>query len=113
MNAVESHWLDDEALRAAYEFLIRAAFHDCVLPDVVTLRLRRKKGCDGFHYPHQDKIDICPDQTPYAVLRTLAHEIVHMVLEKQGDAELKDHDANFKALAKIVCRRMGWPLKGF
>lgn len=108
-----AHLLDNKALHAGYTFLQRAAFFDFMLPEKPILRLRRKKGCDGFHYPHQDKIDICPDQRPYNALRVLAHEMCHMVLEKQGDIEQRAHDAHFKDIAKVICRRMGWPLKSF
>lgn len=113
MKSAKGHWLDDDALRAAYEFLVRAAFHDCVLPDKVTLRLRRKKGCDGLFYYSTNTLQVCPDLTPLQTLRVLAHEMVHMVLWLQGEAERRYHDANFQALAKIICRRMGWSTRDF
>lgn len=108
-----AHLVDDVALHAAYEFLRRAAFFDFVLPQRVTLRVRRKKGCEGFHYPYRDVIDVCPDTKPYRMLRTLAHEMCHLVLEKHGDIEKRAHDSTFRTTAAIICRRMGWPLKGF
>lgn len=40
-------------------------------------------------------------------LRTMAHEMIHLHLQISGCRE-SDHGANFKRLAKRVCRVHGW-----
>jgi hypothetical protein len=103
--------LDTASLYLAYDLLRRVAFYDMTLPARPVLRSRRKRGCDGFHYPYQDKIDVCPDQTPHKAILTLAHEMVHMALEKHDDLEIRGHGEQFKLTCELVTKRMGWPDK--
>lgn len=99
-------------LRAAYQFLKGAAFFDVTLPRL-SLRISRM----------QDWGDYCNEppairlssriRNGHQMLRILAHEMVHAALDKHGAWGKADHGKEFKALARIVCTRMGWPERGF
>lgn len=47
------------------------------------------------------------------LLKTMAHEMVHQVLRLRGDPKFWQHGANFKSLAKRVCKCAGWDIKAF
>lgn len=103
-----------KTLRAAYDFLKGAAFYDIRIP--ARLPLKFKKFDDAWAYfltpPHRIQIDPRTSD-PNMLLRALAHEMVHLALEVNAECDHDHHDENFHQLARIVCRRMHWPTKGF
>lgn len=47
------------------------------------------------------------------VLQTMAHEMVHLLLEIRGGTRHYDHDANFDQLASKVCKYYGFSSENF
>lgn len=100
-------------LRSAYQFLKAAAFHDIKLPPrILIVRKRLKKAWGYFYCPNHIEIDSAI-KTGDKLLKTVAHEMCHAALEQNAACDHHEHDANFHALAEIVCERMGWAKKGF
>ena len=46
-------------------------------------------------------------------INTLAHEMVHLCLERKGASDHADHDTDFNALAAKVCNAWGWDFRKF
>jgi hypothetical protein len=99
-------------LQAAYRFLRIQAFHDIPLPPHFRITRRPLKDAWGYwYYPNRIVIDSSiRDGT--SILRIIAHELIHAAIEPD-DIDPHDHGPAFKALAEIVCQRMGWSLRGF
>jgi predicted SprT family Zn-dependent metalloprotease len=99
-------------LRLAFNFLKNAAFHDIPLPRLTLTRKPLRKAW-GYYYDSH-KIEIASDiKTGDKLLKVLAHEMCHAALEQNADSDHHQHDANFDALAAIICERMGWSKRGF
>lgn len=101
-------------LRPAFEYLKAVAFYDIPLPKRVTLKSKRLKDAYGYYYsdPHTIEIDsTIPSEIKR--LKVMAHEMCHASLEQAAACDHHDHDENFRQLAKIVCERMGWSMRGF
>ena len=106
--------MNARALRAAYDFLKGSAFYDIPLPPKIVLKLRKLKGAYGYYYSEPHRIEIDASVTdPMMFLRVVAHEMVHASLEQAAACDHDRHDENFNQLARIVCERMRWPMKGF
>ena len=103
-----------KAARAAYLFLRRTAFHDIPLPGYIQIKTRKLRKYYGYYYvsPHMIEVD-SGITDPILLLKTVAHEMVHASLEQAAACDHHKHDENFNQLAKIVCERMKWPLRGF
>jgi len=43
-----------------------------------------------------------------SMLRTMAHEMVHLYIWRKGSKDRADHGAEFKRLAKLVCKHHGF-----
>jgi predicted SprT family Zn-dependent metalloprotease len=47
------------------------------------------------------------------VLQTMAHEMVHLLLEIKGNTKHYDHDDNFDILANKICKYYGFSQEDF
>jgi hypothetical protein len=105
-----------QTMRAAYIFLKRTIFDGLTLPPVsdITFKARPLKKHYGFYeFPaHVITID-SGTRTLSKLLKIMAHEMCHVVLEQNAASDHEKHDANFTALAEIVCERMGWSRRDF
>lgn len=81
----------------------------------VTFELSRSKMLMGWYDgdPHTIAISTVLNDTYQKCLETMAHEMVHLALEKKGASDHSDHDSEFNALAADVCNAWGWDFKGF
>jgi hypothetical protein len=52
-------------------------------------------------------------KTPYQLLETMAHEMVHMTLYVRGHSKWDAHGPSFQAFAKRICAAFGFKLEEF
>lgn len=100
-------------LRAAYQYLKASAFHDIKLPTRIRLFRKHLRLAWGY-FTCPNTIDIDSSiKTGDKLLKVLAHEMCHAALEQNAACDHHEHDANFHALAEIICDRMGWKVREF
>ena len=63
--------------------------------------------------PHTIKVSSYFCKTWTDVLETVAHEMVHLHLEKSGHYSHADHGKAFKRCAAQVCKSFGWDKETF
>lgn len=106
-------------LVAAYSYLLTTPpyhkWHLAALlphPDALIFKVSHHKGTMGLlaHYPLAISISCREVRTTDALLRTMAHEMIHLHLHLLGRADSSDHGAAFHRLALLVCRSHGWSL---
>lgn len=101
-------------LHAAYEFLKVVAFYDMKLPARVRLGRKNLRIAWGYYLTQPPTIEIASSiKDGGHLLKVMAHEMIHATLETEGAHDTGDHGEAFKAVAHVVCDRMGWTLKGF
>lgn len=105
-------------LVAAYEYLARIKpFSSWKLPvsNAVEFEINRSQMLQGEYSPDPHTIKVSSEhcKTHQAVLETVAHEMVHLHLERAGGYGHLDHDKDFQKCAKAVCKAFGWKTKGF
>ena len=101
-------------LHAAYRFLKATAFHDIPLPRQIQLERKPLRKVWGYYYKKPVRIEIASEiKTLDRLLRVMAHEMCHAAIDQGGACDTHDHGEAFKALASVVCERMGWSQKGF
>lgn len=102
----------EKSMRAAYRFLKDSVFDDVALPSVDSIQFKKKKikKLHGFYEfpPHRITIDTST-KSYQQLLQIMAHEMLHVALEKAGACDHEKHTAPFVALADAVCIDMGWP----
>lgn len=116
--------LTPEIIEGAYEFLRRTPpFKAWRLPhaDDVEFVVSRHQAHLGYHRGirrklHSHEIGIseaCVGHTA-TLLRTMAHEMIHQHQQRtRTETPNTEHNAEFKRLARIVCRRHGWDEREF
>lgn len=100
-----------KTLKACYAFLRVMAFDGCKLPSADRIRFIAKplpKHHGYYLSPRTIAIDT-GTATIGALLKVMAHEMSHLVLDKTNSTDHHKHDNHFKALANIICQEMGWP----
>ncbi len=63
--------------------------------------------------PHHICVSSTYCDTYQKTLETVAHEMIHLVLERKGSRDHSDHDSDFNAMAADVCNLWGWNFKEF
>ena len=63
--------------------------------------------------PHTISISKINNKHYHDVLQTMAHEMVHLALERQGRPDHHNHCSEFNALGAEVCDLWGWNFKEF
>ena len=112
--------LTPDILRAAYEFL-RATppFRGWRLPDGDRVSFRVMRHKDRFGQAAEIDgvwvIDVSARLvgTTSALLRTMAHEMIHVHGGVTGSKTWRNHGARFQRRAASVCRHHGFDLKEF
>ena len=105
-------------LVAAYEYLAQLKpFSGWKIPssdrvDFVVTRSKAEMGSyDGD--PHTIRVSSHYCKTQQDVLETVAHEMVHVHLERSDNSTHYKHCKAFKKAAKAICRQFGWSEKKF
>lgn len=108
--------LTSDVLRAAYAYLEETEpFRSWNLPDAEDVRfvVSRGKGVQGWAVLHKKEIAIssaCVGCTR-VLMEIMAHEMVHMHVDRHGDAS--PHGPHFLKAAKKVCAIHGFDYKSF
>lgn len=63
--------------------------------------------------PHHISVSSTHCDTYQKAFETMAHEMIHLALERGGSRDHSDHDSDFNALAADVCNAWGWNFKEF
>ncbi len=63
--------------------------------------------------PHRITISKVSNANHDEVLKTMAHEMVHLHLERTGKGNHENHDENFWKHAALVCDTFGWKVEDF
>lgn len=114
--------LTPERLRAVYAALL--AFPPfCRMnlpkPAAVQFRLRRTKALDGEYWRWKGTDKHCLDISVHrnghwnTVGVTMAHEMIHLHQARQKTESRTEHNAEFRRIARRVCRRFGFDEKQF
>lgn len=99
----------EQSIKASYNLLKETAFKDIRLPVKVRFKaLNMDKFWGIYYWPDQVLVVNKKVKTIEEVLKIVAHEMIHAALEQNADCDHHLHDANFEALAKIICKEMGW-----
>ena len=114
--------LTPEMLAAAYEFLRASApFRAWGLPHaddvefhVIGARDRRGHYCRGESARHRIAISAANVGHSETLLRTIAHEMLHLYQNERGSETSKtEHNAEFRRLARAVCLHHGFDPRAF
>lgn len=113
--------LTPKMLEAAYEFLrTTAPFRSWKLPhgDHVEFHVWRHKKLEGLYIRWCDgraaiKVSFTNVEHPSHALKVVAHEMIHLHQDIRGTDSRKEHNAEFKRLAKRVCRLHLWNEENF
>ena len=101
-----------QQIRAAHHFLVATAFQGIPLPPRLRIVRKPLRKAWGYYYDN-GVIELCASISTWnKLLRVLAHELCHAATDK-AQCDTEEHGPAFKALAADICRRMGWPLRGF
>lgn len=81
----------------------------------IEFRVTRADMSMGLYEPDPHTISISKPHHEYYkdVVKTMAHEMVHLALERQGKPNHSNHCSDFNALAAEVCNLWGWNFKEF
>jgi len=81
----------------------------------VEFKLTRSKMLMGSYDvdPHTICVSTHLCTTYQSLFETMAHEMVHLALERKGASDHSNHDSEFNALAAEVCDAWGWNFKEF
>lgn len=81
----------------------------------IEFRVNRSSMAKGLYEPDPHQISISkPEHKDYQdTLLTMAHEMVHLALERRGASDHSNHDCDFNALAAEVCDAWGWDFRSF
>ena len=119
--------LTPHALAAAYEYLrTTPPFKGWKLPeaDAIVFKVARDSPCHGFHQRHTKYLsqgsEHCIGVSETSVghtdtlFRVLGHEMIHMwqsITRAQTAGTV--HNAEFRRIARLVCKTHGWDAKHF
>ena len=81
----------------------------------IEFRVNRAGMHKGMYEPDPHTISISKEthDTYHDVLQTMAHEMAHLALERQGRPNHSNHCSEFNALAAQICNIWGWNFKEF
>jgi Zn-dependent peptidase ImmA (M78 family) len=87
------------------------------LPDEYRLdfKVTKSKMVMGSYEPDPHTITISSIQNSnfQQVIETMAHEMVHLKLERDGDDGHADHSQTWKETSELVCQFFGWKKESF
>lgn len=102
-------------IRASYELLVQLPpFSRWKLPDTKDIEFvaTRAVDCYGEYEPeHIIRVSGAKNGHLDTLLRTVAHEIIHMVRACRGDPNWDKHDDKFAEMAAAVSQNMGFDPK--
>lgn len=108
-----------------------AAVYDCLLnfdpwrtlglppAEEVEIHVRSRRDCYGeYQYtgkaiPHRLLISCHLVGSFDRLADTVGHEMLHLAQELNGTSNSSQHNAEFRRLARIACRRMVWDERAF
>ena len=107
-----------EIIRAAYDMLVLIPpFNTWGLPpsSEVKFDVSKSRAIYGDYRsaPHLIRVSATTVGTIEPVIRTVAHEIIHLKQNIDGTETRAMHNKVFKTLAADVCRAFTWDEKGF
>jgi predicted SprT family Zn-dependent metalloprotease len=110
--------LSRQKLQAIYLALrLFPPFQKYKLPTDVRFRVSRSVQMCGEYFRnckgHEIVVSSESCHTLLEVTETIAHEMVHMILERKGESDHHAHDAKFNALASEVCNTLGFDFTKF
>jgi hypothetical protein len=106
--------LTPERVAACYEFLRQwPPFCGWHLPPAYAMEFRvsRKLDCYGEFLPETAPVIVVSAALHHqmlSVLPTVAHEMLHYRQHLAGTSNRSQHNAEFRRLAKALCKRHGW-----
>lgn len=105
-----------QQVAAAYEFLRHfAPFSRWKLPeaDAVAIHVKaiRDHGLYWYDKCHNITVSSLLVDSPPSLLDVTAHEMIHLRQQLRGDP--LTHNAEFRRMAKQVCREFAWDVKRF
>jgi len=109
--SVTSTLVNQKSIEAGYHLLKATAFSGIKLPKKVKFKASRLSKYWGMYvWPDNILIVNTRIRSVDFMLKVIAHEMIHSAWETNApcasDHEL--HDANFKALADVICHEMKW-----
>lgn len=115
--------LNPERMRAVYAMLLEfPPFDRWTLPppDEVEFELLADRDHAEYNKDDDDKISIAvnPDThlTLQQIIESMAHEMVHVRQDQVGrlpDIAERHHNAEFRKLARLVCKTLGFDVQKF
>lgn len=110
-------------LRAVYTMLLAfPPFNRWDMPKPETIKFELLADADHGEYSINEKDRVCiavnPDThlTLLQVCESVAHEMCHVRQDAKGrlpDIEAKHHNTEFRRLARLVCRNLGFDVQRF
>ena len=105
-------------LIAAYEYLYSVKpFSGWNLPPSksITFEVNKSQQLQGEYDtdPHTIRASSFFCKTQNDVIETVAHEMVHLHMERAGQFSHANHGRDFRAHARKVCAQFGWKVKDF
>ena len=101
-----------KSIKAAYDLLRVTAFNGIKVRPSSRVKFVSKKmqKYHGLYYIPEHRMVIDAQITSVdKLLQTVAHEMSHAVLDKNGDKTHHTHDDHFQKVAGTICSIMGWP----
>lgn len=83
--------------------------------DAIEIKVRAMKDCFALYEPEPHTITLSTLKNGHldTLVRSIAHEMVHMKLYIKGDAHWHGHEHSFTELADSVCDLLGFDPKEF
>lgn len=110
--------LTPERLAATYDYLrVWPPFSRWALPDSDAVRFRtteRKDVCGQFTpAPLEIMVSTALHWQIENLMKTVAHEMVHLHQHLRGTETRSQHNGEFKRLSYSICKRYGWDFGQF
>ena len=110
--------LTERQLRATYTYLSQLPpFNKWKMLDEYRIEFvvnRASMTCGMYEPdPHTISVSSVSNVSHMDVLKTVAHEVIHLTLERQGKGGHEDHNDDFLAMAREVCESFGWDTETF
>lgn len=110
--------LTERQLRATYTYLTHCPpFNKWRMPDEYRVEFVVNKAtmtCGLYEAdPHTISVSSMQNVSHSDVLKTMAHEMVHLQCERLGASGHEDHKECFMVRAKEVCDAFAWSTEGF
>lgn len=101
-----------QSMKASYDLLRHTVFSEILLPnsDRIKFIAKRMPKHHGLYCDETSEMWVdTGTKTLLKLFQIVAHEMIHVALDRHADCDHGEHDDNFKALARIVEHEMGWP----